>query len=103
MTNLNMAYRKGPFRDIDRGGSVTRFQQKWINKRWRKTAKKLNEIEEEVSYTPKRKKSKKHIKVKITTRFYGDNTWTQTNKYRNLRDAQNAMHRANVIRAEIIE
>ncbi|MCH3885460.1 hypothetical protein [Tenacibaculum aquimarinum] len=103
MNNLNKTYHKGKYRSGEWAKHLRPYLKRVGNKRWRKNGKEieLNEID---NLKPRKKYSiKRHIKVKITKKYYGDLKWTTVSKYRTLRDAQNAMKQANVIKAEIIE
>ena len=73
------------------------------NKRWRRDGKDIEVLEvNRVGYR-KQYKMRRTIKVRITKKFYGDIKSTTISRYRTLRDANNAMNQANVLRAEIIE
>lgn len=103
MTNLNKTYHKGKYRSHEWAKHLRPYLKRVGNKSWRRDGKKI-EVNE-LSQLRQRKKhtSKRQIKVRITKRFHGDSKSTTISKYRTLRDAQNAMKQANVIRAEIIE
>jgi len=99
MSNLNKAYQKGPFRNVDPEYKVNRFEKRWINKKWRKTGR---SIPTNADFLPtkarKQHKLPKTITVKITHELNGCK-WSQYNKYSTMRDAQNAINRHTVIRA----
>ena len=73
------------------------------NKRWRKDGKDIDPEEPTLVNLGKQTRLKKRIKVRITSRYYGGLKITSVSKYRTMRDAENAMKRAGVIRARIIE
>ncbi len=102
MSNLNKIYHKG-YRNGEWAKHLRPFLKRVGNKKWRKTAKNLSEFEEEEVRTPKKRRLKKTIKVKITHKSYGEAIFTYTYKYRTMRDAKNAMNRASVITAKILE
>jgi len=103
MSNLNKTYHKGKYRSAEWAKHLRPYLKRVGNKRWRKDGKEIELTETENVKQRKKYSSKKHIKVRITKRFYGDLKWTTISKYRTLRDAKNAMNQANVIRAEIIK
>ena len=103
MSNLNKTYHKGKYRSGEWAKHLRPYLKRVGNKRWRKDGKEI-ELNETNDLNPRKKYStKRHIKVKITKKFYGDLKWTTVSKYRTLRDAKNAMKQANVIKSEIIE
>jgi len=102
MSNLNKIYHKGEFRSGEWGKHIRPYLKRLGNKRWRKTGKDLSELEEHTNGFKARRKTKKEIKVRITVRFYGDRKGTSLTRYKTMRDAENAMNRGNVIRAEIL-
>lgn len=102
MSNLNKIYHKGTFRGGEWGKHIRPYLKRLGNKRWRKTGKGLPELEEHTNGFKARRKIKKEIKVRITLSLYGDRKITHFTRYKTMRDAENAMNRGNVIRAEII-
>ncbi len=103
MNNLNKTYHKGKYRSGEWAKHLRPFLKRVGNKRWRKDGKDIDILEGNIVSYRKKHKVQRTIKVKITKKFYGDLKWTTTSKYRTLRDAENAMNQANVIKAEIIE
>jgi hypothetical protein len=103
MNNLNKTYHKGKYRSFEWAKHLRPYLKRVGNKRWRKDGKEI-EVDETHNLRQRKKYlTKRHIKVKMTKKFCGDLEWTTVSKYRTLRDAQNAMKQANVIKAEIIE
>ncbi|AXT50324.1 hypothetical protein D1818_05575 [Aquimarina sp. BL5] len=102
MNNLNKTYHKGNFRGGEWSKHLRPYLKRVGNKRWRKTGKGLSESEELPSLRG-RKTLKKKIVIRITKKFYGDKEFTRIRKYRNIRDANNAMKRSDAVRAEIIK
>lgn len=100
MSNLNKIYHKGKFRSGEWAKHLRPYLKRVGNKRWRKAGKN-NDADNEIIVI-KRKLIKRAIKVRITSKYYGDRKVTSISKYRTLRDAKNAMKRANVFHAEIL-
>ena len=103
MNNLNKSYHKGKYRSGEWSKHLRPYLKRLGNKRWRKDGKNIDNIEEIVVKHRKKYKSRRLIKVKITKEIYGDLKWSRITKYRTLRDAENAMKQANIIKAEILE
>lgn len=103
MSNLNKTYHKGKYRSGEWAKHLRPYLKRVGNKRWRKDGKEIELNETNDLNLRKKYSTKRHIKVKITKKFYGDLKWTTVSKYRTLRDAKNAMKQVNVIKAEIIE
>lgn len=101
MSNLNKIYHKGRFRGGECCKHLRPYLKRTGNKRWRKTGKNLTGSEEIVPHR-KKHRSKKEITVRITLCHYGRKS-TRTEKYRTLRDAENAMKRAHVLQTLILK
>ncbi len=100
VNNYNKTFHKGKYRSREWAKHLRPFLKRTGNKRWRKTGL---EIEEDIPLSPPKKKKPKKIKVKITKSCFGNIKLTSISKYKNLRDAKNAMKQGNVIRARIID
>ncbi|PWG04029.1 hypothetical protein [Polaribacter aquimarinus] len=103
MSNLNKTYHKGKYRSGEWAKHLRPYLKRVGNKSWRKDGKEIELNETDNLSHWKKYSTKRNIKVKITKKFYGDLKWTTISKYRTLRDAENAMKQANIIKAEIIE
>lgn len=102
MNNLNKTYHKGKYRNGEWAKHLRPYLKRVGNKRWRKDGKEID-ISDNLIQSKKTNRLKRTIKVKITKKFYGDLKWTTITKYRTIRDAENAMRQANVVKAEIIK
>lgn len=105
MTNI---YNKGRFRSGEWAKHLRPFLKAIGNRRWRRTVNKLKNLDfelddnETIEFKTK-SKSKKTIEVKFKLKSIGDRTYSYRAKYRNLRAANDAMKRNNVIEAKIIK
>lgn len=102
MSNLNKTYHKGKYRSGEWVKHLRPYLKRVGNKRWRKDGKDIELYDADEIKPLKKYSTKKHIKVKIKKKLYGDLYWTNISKYRSLRDAKNAMKQAGVIEAEIL-
>jgi hypothetical protein len=104
MTNI---YNKGRFRSGEWAKHLRPFLKAKGNRRWRRTASNLKnldlELDTETINLKTRSKSKKTLEVKFKLKSIGDRTYSYRAKYRNLRAANDAMKRNNVIDAKIIK
>ena len=104
MTNI---YNKGRYRSGEWAKHLRPFLKTIGNRRWRRTASNLKNInlvlDNETIDLKTRSKSKKTIEVKFRLKSIGDRTYSYRAKYRNLRAANDAMKRNNVIEANIIK
>jgi hypothetical protein len=104
MTNI---YNKGTFRSGEWAKHLRPYLKRQGNKRWRRTAHNLKNIDPDRSeITPQntdlKSKLKKTIEVKFKLRSFGDRTISYRARYRTLRSAKDAMKRNNVINAKIL-
>lgn len=102
MTNLNKTYHKGKFRGGEWAKHLRPFLKRLGNKRFRKTATKLDEDEFERFAKSNKKKERKRIKAKITVKLFGDSKYSYYKSYRSMKDLENAVKRPNVINYTII-
>jgi len=102
MSNLNKIYHKSRFRGGEWCKHLRPYLKRAGNKRWRKTGKNLPDSEEPVHWR-KTRAIKKTITVRITTMSHCGCKTTRTEKYRTLRDAENAMKRAHVTQTILLK
>jgi len=104
MTNI---YNKGRYRSGEWAKHLRPFLKTIGNRRWRRTASNIKNLDlvldNETIDLKTRSKSKKTIEVKFRLKSIGDRTYSYRAKYRNLRAANDAMKRNNVIEANIIK
>jgi hypothetical protein len=104
MTNI---YNKGRYRSGEWAKHLRPFLKTIGNRRWRRTASNLKDLDlvldNETIDLKTRSKSKKTIEVKFRLMSIGDKTYSYRAKYRNMRAANDAMKRHNVIEAKIIK
>jgi len=102
MSNLNKTYHKGKYRGGEWAKHLRPYLKRLGNKRFRKVAAILEEREYEEFKRSTRKKSKKIIKAKITTKLFSDKKHSYYKSYRTMRDFENAIKRPSVIQYSII-
>lgn len=104
MTNV---YNKGRYRSGEWAKHLRPFLKTIGNRRWRRTANNLMNLDlasdNETINLKTRSKSKKTIEVKFRLKSIGEKTYSYRAKYRNMRAANDAMKRNNVIDAQIIK
>ena len=104
MTNI---YNKGRYRSGEWAKHLRPFLKTIGNRRWRRTASNIKNLDlvldNETIDLKTRSKSKKTIEVKFRLKSIGDKTYSYRAKYRNMRAANDAMKRLNVIEAKIIK
>lgn len=102
MSNLNKIYHKGRFRGGEWCKHLRPYLKRTGNKRWRKTGIQLTDSDEPV-LCRKKQRVKKNLTVRITTINHCGRKSTRTEKYRTMRDAENAMKRPHVLQALILK
>ena len=103
MYNLNKTYHKGKYRGGEWGKHIRPYLKRLGNKRFRKISDTLEATEQDRQHLYKKKTGKRHIKAKITLSSNGDRISSYYRTYRSMKDLQNAVNRAYVIRYVIID
>jgi len=96
MSNLNGIYHKGRYRSGEWAKHLRPYLKRIGNKRWRKTGKDL-ETEGIPAIARKRRSTIKPVVVKITYQVNDERKYSRYGKYRNMRDAQNAVQKPHVV------
>jgi len=103
MTNLNKTYHKGKYRAGEWAKHLRPYLKRLGNKRFRKDAATIDDIEFDKFAKSKKKKGRKKIKAKITIKTFGDSKYSYYKSYRTMKDLEKAVQRPNVISYFIID